>query len=93
MPGRAALTSVDAAMSDIRSTRKGEHNAGISGSDTSEIGGAGRKGGPMTDPPYTRIDAQVMGKAMNGMATGGVTGYDAGFGRTFGAGGSKRAED
>lgn len=87
MPGRAALTSVEGAMSDIRGTRKGENAAGISGTDTSEIGGAGRKGadgnGRLEMAPHHNICDEVVGKPMNGTATGGTTGYDSGFGRTF----------
>jgi hypothetical protein len=88
MPGRAALNDVSGAETDIRSTRMSGHNpAGISGSDTSAIGGEGRKGasghGSLDEPPFTRIDTEVVGKPMNGLATGGQTGPDAGYGRTF----------
>lgn len=97
MAGRGAFLTTGEAMSEIRSTRGSENNAGISGSDTSAIGGAGRKGasghGSLDEPMWTRIDSQVMSKSLNGMATGGVTGYDFGYGRTFGSGGSKRKED
>jgi hypothetical protein len=97
MPGRAALNSVDGAETDIRSAKKGDQGQGISGSQTSEIGGAGRKGmsgeGSLSDPMYTRIDGQVLSKPMNGMATGGNTGYVSGDGRTFEGTGSRRKED
>ena len=97
MPGRGALQSVSEALSDIRGTNKAEHNAGVSGSDTSAIGGAGRKGasghGTLDEPAYTRIDAEVTGKPMNDTASGGMMGYDSGFGRTFTGAGSRRKED
>jgi hypothetical protein len=70
-------------MSDIRSTRGSENTAGISGSDQSSIGGAGRKGGAPAAAPNKRIDSEVLSKPMNGMATGGTTGYGSGDGRTF----------
>ena len=97
MPGRAALNSVDGAMTDIRMSKKGDEGQGISGEQTSAIGGAGRMGmsgeGSLADPPYTRIDAQVINKKMNGMATGGTTGYDSGSGRTFSGSPATRKED
>ena len=96
MPGRAALLEVAGAKSDIRSMRGSENDAGISGTDTSRIGLMGRAGGDaygaLADPMYTRIDAEVVGKAMNGMATGAQMGFDSGSGRTFG-GAKRRRED
>lgn len=96
MPGRAALSGTSDAMSDIRGTRKGENTAGISGSDTSKLGLMGRAGGDangqLVDPPYTRIDAEVVGKRMNGTADGAQMGYDSGSGRTFSTS-SRRKED
>jgi hypothetical protein len=97
MPGRAALNSVDGAMTDIRGTKKGDRGQGISGDQTSAIGGAGRMGmsgeGSLADPMYTRIDKEVIGKGMNGTATGGMTGYNSGDGRTFSGAGSRREQD
>jgi hypothetical protein len=97
MPGRAALSGTSDAMADIRATRKGENTAGISGSDTSKLGLMGRMGGDangqLVDPAYTRIDAEVVHKGMNGTADGGQMGFESGSGRTFGGGGSRRKED
>lgn len=96
MPGRSALLDLSGAMSDIRSTRGNENTAGISGSDASAIGLMGRRGGDaygrLADPMYTRIDAEVVHKAMNGMASGAQMGFDSGSGRTF-SGAKKRSED
>jgi len=97
MPGRAALSGTSDAMSDIRGTRKGENTAGISGSDTSKLGLMGRAGGDaygqLADPSYTRIDAEVVHKSMNGTADGAQMGYNSGSGRTFGGTSSRRKED
>jgi hypothetical protein len=83
-------------MSDIRGTRGMDNGAGQLGTETSAIGGSGRRGGSgeggLSDPPYTRIDAEVVGKGMNGLAEGGTTGYDSGFGRTF-SGAGRRKQD
>jgi hypothetical protein len=80
----------------MRSVRKGENTAGISGTDTSAIGGEGRRGGDgygqLANPMYTRIDGEVLSKPMNGMATGGKLGYVSGMGRTF-SGAGKRKQD
>lgn len=96
MPGRSALLDLSGAMSDIRSTRGSENTAGISGSDTSPLGLMGRRGGDaygqLADPMYTRIDAEVVMKGMNGMASGAQMGFDSGSGRTF-SGARKRAQD
>ena len=96
MPGRSALLDIGGALSDIRSTRKGENTAGISGTDTSKLGLMGRAGGDaygmLADPTYTRIDAEVISKAMNGMASGGQMGFESGSGRTF-SGAKRRAQD
>lgn len=74
-------------MSDINATRGADNGAGISGSQNSAIGGAGRKGasgeGSLADPSYTRIDTEIVGKGKNGMATGGQMGVNSGSGRTF----------
>lgn len=87
MAGRSANMGVDGSMSDIRSTKKSDQGQGISGDQTSAIGGAGRMGmsgeGSLADPIYTRIDDQVVKKPMNENAEGGMTGYSFGFGRTF----------
>lgn len=96
MPGRGANQSISDAKSDIHSVC-GAGESGVGGSDTSSVGGEGRKGasghGMLDDPSYTRIDAQVLSKPMNGMATGGKTGYASGDGRTFSGSASKRSED
>jgi hypothetical protein len=96
MAGQSAGRSTSSTMMDINATRGSDNGAGISGSQNSAIGGAGRKGasgeGSLADPMYTRIDSEVVGRGMNGMATGGTTGYDSGFGRTFSSS-SRRKED
>src|ERR1700722_5357736 len=97
MAGQSAGRSTSSTMSDINATRGTDNGAGISGSQNSAIGGTGRKGasgeGTLADPMYTRIDAEVVGKGMNGMADGGQMGVDSGFGRTFSGAGSRRKED
>lgn len=96
MAGQSAGRSTSSTMSDINATRGSDNGAGISGSENSSIGGAGRKGGSgeggLSDPMYTRIDSEVVGKGMNGMATGGQMGVNSGSGRTFGSS-SRRKED
>lgn len=86
MPGRASLLDISGAKSDIAATRGADNGAGISGMETSMIGGAGRKGGSgeggLSEAPTTRVDTEFMSK-INGMATGGEMGYDSGSGRTF----------
>jgi hypothetical protein len=94
MPGRAALTGIDAAKADIASVRMNETPAGVGGTgEYSAIGGAGRKGadgdGSLSEPMYTRIDAE---HSSEGMATKGEQGVGYGVGKTFG-GASRRAED
>ena len=98
MAGRAAMTGTSDALADIHNTRMpGHNNDGVSGTSTSEIGGPGRKGasghGTLDEPRFTRIDAEVLGKPMNGLATGGQMGPDSGYGRTFSGSGSRRKED
>jgi len=95
MPGRAALTGIDAAKADIRSIQMDETPAGAGDmvGEYSAIGGAGRKGadahGSLSEPMYTRIDAEY---SSEGMATKGEQGVGYGVGKTFG-GASRRAED
>lgn len=86
MAGRAAMTSTSSAMSDISMAKKGDQGQGISGSQTSAIGGAGRMGGSAEGPDvarHCRVDEEFFGKKVNGNATGGNTGYNSGSGRTF----------
>lgn len=91
MAGRAAMTSIDAVLSDIRSVRLHENPAGVGAPDgeTSAIGGVGRKGadanGNLSEPMYTRIDEQLAGKNESAMATlKGEQHVGYGVGRTFG---------
>jgi hypothetical protein len=109
MPGRAALSGIEAAKADIRSTRMHENDAGVSGSDTSEIGNDGRKGasghGTLDDPMYLRIDAEILSKPRAGLATSGEQGIGAdgtqadykatsnAQGITFSGGAARRRED
>jgi hypothetical protein len=116
MPGRAALTDIAGVKSDIMSIQKGENPAGagklVAGGmeATSKIGGEGRMGGDaygsLTDPMYTRIDAEVVsGGATGAMATKGQAGIGGDgtlashrenemlAGRTFTGRGRKRKED
>jgi hypothetical protein len=80
MPGRAALTGIAAAKSDIASIQMGEtpSGAGDMVGEYSPIGNDGRMGsdayGQLSDPPYTRIDAQLVGKQEAGLATKGEQG-------------------
>lgn len=84
MPGRAALTNTGGVLSDMRSIKTG-NNTGVSGSDQSEIGGEGRKGGDangqLTAAPECRIDHKFKESGGHGMAQGGL--YPEGKGRTF----------
>lgn len=98
MPGRAALLDIAAVRSQVSEINIGSNPAGAGDpvGEYSSIGGEGRKGsdayGMLSDPSYTRIDAEVVGKGMNGMATGGKLGYNSGDGRTF-SGAGRRKED
>jgi hypothetical protein len=84
MPGRAALTDIAGVKADITSIQMGENPAGAGklaagGMEaTSKIGGEGRMGGDaygsLTDPMYTRIDAEVVGNSTGAMATKGQAG-------------------
>lgn len=83
MPGRAALMNISEAKSDIASTRMHENDTGISGTDTSAIGGAGRMGasghGSLDDPMFVNV-AEKLKSGHGGMANTGQTGYDSGAG-------------
>ena len=86
MPGRAALLGTGSAMSDINTCKKGDQGQGISGMQTSAIGGAGRMGGSAEGgdaAPHKNVAEEFFGKKVNGNATGGNTGYNSGSGRTF----------
>jgi hypothetical protein len=80
MPGRAALTNIEAVRSDIRSIQMtgNPSGAGDSMGEYSEIGNDGRKGsdayGSLTDPTYLRVDAEILGKPRAGLATSGEQG-------------------
>lgn len=82
MPGRAGLMSIAEAKSDIASTKMGG-DTGVSGSDTSAIGGAGRMGasghGSLDDPTFVNV-AERLKSGHGGMANSGQTGYDSGAG-------------
>lgn len=84
MPGRAAMSSLSSVMADIRSTRNHENDAGVSGSDTSAIGGEGRKGasgeGSLSDPAWKNVTSMRSG---SGNAKTGETGQNSGSGRTL----------
>jgi len=99
MPGRAALTDIAGARSDIRSIQQTGNPAGAGDAtgEYSAIGGQGRQGsdayGNLMDPAFTRIDAQLVGRMDEGLATKGMQGNGYGVGRTFAGGGSRRSED
>jgi hypothetical protein len=83
MPGRAALMSIAEAKADISSTRMHENDTGVSGSDTSTIGGMGRMGasghGSLDEPTFVNV-AERLKSGHGGMANSGQTGYDSGAG-------------
>lgn len=80
------MTGISEVKSDISSTRMHENDTGVSGSDTSAIGGAGRKGasghGSLDDPSYVNV-AEALKGGRGSMANTGQTGYDSGAGTTF----------
>lgn len=81
MPGMGAIRGKDGAKADGASARSGI--GGISGEETSAVGGAGRKGGPGEGPdmaPYHCMNDMELG----GEATTGTMGYGSGYGKTFG---------
>lgn len=86
MPGRAGLMSIAEAKADISSTRMHENDTGVSGTDTSMIGGEGRKGasghGSLDDPTFVNV-AEKLKSGHGGMANTGKTGYDSGSGTTI----------
>jgi len=83
MPGRAAMTSIAEAKSDISSTRLHENDTGVSGTETSAIGGEGRKGasghGSLDEPAFVNV-AERLKSGHGGMANTGQSGYDSGSG-------------
>jgi hypothetical protein len=83
MPGRAGLLDIAGAKADISSTRMHENDTGVSGSDTSAIGGEGRKGasghGSLDEPTFVNV-AERLKSGHGGMADSGQTGYDSGAG-------------
>lgn len=85
MAGRAGMTSIAAVKADITSVRIHENDAGISGTDTSAIGGEGRKGvsgdGSLSDPAYK--DVRTLASKGSGMAKTGETGMNSGSGKTL----------
>jgi hypothetical protein len=87
MPGRGALLDISAAKADISSTRMHENDTGVSGSDTSAIGGSGRKGasghGSLDEPTFLNV-AEKLKSGHGGMGDSGQMGYDSGAGMTFG---------
>jgi len=97
MPGRGALLDIGAAKSDITSVRTHENDTGVSGTDTSAIGGAGRMGasghGSLDEPAFinvadmlknTKNPTNIVGNERSPMTSGEI-GYDSGSGRTFGS--------
>jgi hypothetical protein len=85
MSGRSANESISAAKSTIHSLRSGENSAGISGTDTSAIGGEGRKGadgyGSLEMAPTKSITSLAGGGS--GKAKKGEMGVGYGEGETF----------
>ena len=83
MPGRAALSGIEAAKADIRSIQMDETPAGAGDmvGEYSPIGNDGRMGsdayGQLKDPMYTRIDAELVGMEEPGLATKGEQGVGA----------------
>ena len=77
MAGRAAMTGIGAVKSDISSTSGHLVNDGISGSETSAIGGMARRGNPKDLPMK---DVCTMGNK-GGNASTGQTGYGSGSGK------------
>lgn len=86
MPGRGAFLTHEEAKSQASAVRTHENDTGVSGTDTSAIGGMGRKGasghGSLDEPVFIDVAAALKGGG-SGMATTGETGYDSGAGRTF----------
>lgn len=81
MSGQSSGRSVAGARADAMSVCE---RGGISDSETSAIGGMGRKGGAAEGPevaPHHNIAEEFMSR-MGGNATTGTTGYNSGFGKT-----------
>lgn len=80
MAGQAALgKGISSTLADIHSVRETAHDSGVGGTDTSAIGGAGRKGN--AEMPMWK-DVKSMGRK-SGNASTGQTGPDSGFGQTL----------
>ena len=81
MSGQAASSSLANVHSAIMSIRE---RGGVSGEETSAIGGAGRKGGPGEGPDMAKRHnvADEFVSRMGGNATTGTTGYGSGWGHT-----------
>jgi len=66
-----------------------ENDSGVSGSDTSAIGGAGRKGasghGSLDEPTWVDVAAKLK-SGHGGMGDSGQMGYDSGAGMTINPG-------
>jgi hypothetical protein len=77
------MLTIAEAKADISSTRMHENDTGVSGSDTSAIGGEGRKGasghGSLDEPTFVNV-AERLKSGHGGMANSGQTGYDSGAG-------------
>jgi len=80
------LANKSSVLGDIHSTRTGSMAAGVMGSETSAIGGEGRRGGAATgglsEAPKKSVLSMMSGGG-TGMANGGKTGYNSGSGRTL----------
>lgn len=80
MAGQAALgKGIGSTLADIHSVRETAHDSGVGGTDTSAIGGEGRKGN--AEMP-TWKDVKSMGRK-SGNATTGQTGPNSGYGQTI----------
>jgi hypothetical protein len=81
MAGQSAGNSISSVMGAINSIKT---HGGISDSETSAVGGAGRKGGAAEGPETAkshRIYEEFKGR-MGGEANTGTTGYNSGSGHT-----------
>jgi hypothetical protein len=84
MAGRSAITTVSQARSEAAAVRGGQ--GGVTTTETSEIGGEGRKGadgyGRLEMAPHVRIDHEAANMT-HGMAKTGETGMNSAYGKTF----------
>jgi len=82
MAGQSAGGSLSVTKSNIAAVKSGM--GGISGMETSAIGGEGRKGGPGEGPdmPKPHRICDELTARMGGEATTGKTGYNSGYGHT-----------